>query len=116
MVRKQCAVGFFASLSDAEYGVTGLRSVGFPLNQVMLVANHFRRQDQFAGVDLHNCLETVRLEISAEQADFCQARLSCDRYMIIVHGTEDELDRAASILSHHKLQEWRVYSPTATSR
>ncbi len=106
---KGFAVGFFSNLSDAEYAVTGLRSIGFPLVQLTLVANHFRRQDQFEGVELCTQFEGSYLGISEEQARFYQERLSQGEYMVIVQGTEDELNCAASIFNHHRIQEWQLY-------
>lgn len=104
--------GFFSNLSDAEYAVTALRSVSFPLNQITLVANHFRRQDQFTDVNLHNRLEAVAWELAAEQAQSYQERLSCGEYLIRVHGTADELERAAAIFDHHGIQDWQMHAPT----
>lgn len=113
-VSRWVAIGFFSNLSDAEYAVTGLRSVGFPLSQIILVANQFRRQDQFDGVDLCTHLEGLCLGIFAEQVRFYQDRLDGGEYMVIVHGTEDELNCAASIFNHHRIQEWQMYDITTT--
>lgn len=108
---EQAGVGFFTSLSDAEYAVTDFRSVGFPLSQITLVAHYFRRRDQFADVELHDRFEAPSFAIPAEQVSFYQAQLDCGKYMLIVQGTEDELNRAASMLKHRKIQEWWVYTP-----
>ena len=107
---EQFAVGFFSSLSDLEYAVIALRSVRFPLNQITLVANHFRRQDQFSGVKLCDRFEATGLAIAEEQVRVYQERWSYGDYMMIVQGTEDELNRAASMLNHRGIQEWRMYS------
>ncbi len=105
----QIAVGFFASLSDAEYAMTGLKSVGFSLSQVTLVAHDFRRQDQFAGVNLCDRIDTCGLEISSEQMGVYQKRLDRGEYMVIVQGTENDLKCAASIFDHRRIQEWQMY-------
>ncbi|MBD3887064.1 hypothetical protein IFO70_36220 [Phormidium tenue FACHB-886] len=107
------AVGFFSNLSDTEYAVTGLKSVGFPLSQITLVANHFRRQDQFVGADLQDSFEGVRLKISTEQAHFYRERLNCGKYMVIMQGTEDELNCAASIFNHRGIEDWQIYGSTS---
>jgi hypothetical protein len=39
-------VGFFPNLENAEYAITNLRSIGFPLNQVSLVAHNFTSDDE----------------------------------------------------------------------
>lgn len=113
---EQTGVGLFSSLSDAEYAVTDFRSVGFPLSQITLVANYFRRRDQFADVELRDRFEALSFEIPAEQVSFYQAQLGRGKYMLIVQGTEDELNRAASMLKHRKIQEWCVYTPVLSNR
>lgn len=112
---RQTAVGFFSDLSDTEYAVTDLRSVGFPLSQITLVANYFRRRDQFTDVTLRDRFESARLGIPAEQARFYQDRLGRGEYMVIVHGTADQLNRAATILNHRNIEEWRIYDPTVVT-
>ncbi|WP_143467641.1 hypothetical protein [Leptolyngbya ohadii] len=105
---QQYGTGFFCHLSDLENAITSLRSVGFPLSQVTLVANHFRRQDQFAGVKLCDRLE--ELEISTERMHRYQARLEQGEHMVIVYGIEDNLNCAASIFYPHRIQDWQTHS------
>jgi hypothetical protein len=112
---RRCGVGFFSSLSDAEYAVTSLRSVSFPLHQITLIAHHFRRQDQFAEVNLCDRLENANLELPALQLRFYREQLSCNQYMMIVEGTEDELNQAASILNPCKIQGWQLHRLTAAN-
>lgn len=112
---RRSAVGFFANLPDAEHAVTDLRSIGFPMQQITLVANQFQRRDYFSGIDLRDRFEAARLGIPAEQARLYHDRIGRGEYMVIVHGTEDELNRATPILSRRHVQEWRVYDPTVVN-
>ena len=112
-VGRRSAVGFFSHAADAEHAIVDLRSVGFPLSQITLVANQFQHRDRFAGTDLRDRFEAMRLGIPAEQARLYNDRLGRGEYMVVVHGTEDELNRAAPILSRRGLQEWRLYDPMA---
>ncbi|HEY9656883.1 MAG TPA: hypothetical protein V6C65_00360, partial [Allocoleopsis sp.] len=105
---KLFGVGFFSNLSDAEYAVTDLRSVSFPLNQIMVVAHSFRRQDQFTGVELCDRFEANHLGIPPEQVRLYEERLGCGNYMMIVRGTADDLNRIAFLLQHRGIQEWQV--------
>lgn len=105
------AIGFFSNLSDAEQAVTSLRSVQFPLNQVMLIAHHFRRRDQFAGVNLSDRFENAGLEMPLQQERCCQERLRLGEYMMVVEGTEADLYCAAVILNPLEIQAWWLYSP-----
>lgn len=109
------AVGFFPHLHDAEHAITDLRSIGFPLSQVSLVAENFQRRVHLPGIDLRDRFEAMRLGIPTEQAHFYNDRITRGEYMVIVEGTADEIDRAASILTRCGIQEWRIYDPTAIS-
>jgi hypothetical protein len=111
-IAQRSAVGFFLNLSDAEHAVTDLRSIGFPLSQITLVANNWQRRDRFAGVDLRDRFEAARLGIPTEQARLYHDRVGRGEYMVIAHGTEDELNRAAPILNRRGIQDWRIYDPT----
>ena len=88
-----------------------LKSVGFPLSQITLVANQFQRRDAFTGVELRDRFESARLGIPAEQARFYHDRLEHGESMVIVQGTEEELNRVASILNRRNIQDWRIYDP-----
>jgi hypothetical protein len=111
-VGRRSAVGFFPNLANVEHAVTDLRSIGFPLHQISLVAHNFRRRDQFTGIDLRDRFEAARLGIPTEEARFYDDRLGRGEHMVIVQGTEDELNRAAPILNRRGIEDWRVYDPT----
>jgi hypothetical protein len=114
-VGRRSAVGFFSNLSDAEQAVTDLRSIGFPLSQITLVANNLQRRERFAGIDLRDRFDAVRWGIPAEQARLYNDRLGRGENMVMVHGTEDELNRAAPILNRRGIQDWRMYNLTDVS-
>ena len=101
-------VGCFPHLSDLEFAVIDLRSIGFPLNQISLVAHQFQRTDQLTGVALHDRLEATPLGISSEQARFYHDPLDQGEHVIIVQGTNEELNHVASMLSRRGVQEWSV--------
>lgn len=113
---RRSAVGFFSNLTDAEQAVADLRSIGFPLNQLTIAGHQFQRRDHFAGVDLRDRFEAARLRIPVEQARLYNDRINRGDYMVIVHGNEDELNRAAPVLNRRGIQEWRVYDPTAVNQ
>ena len=56
----------------------------------------------------------VGLGIPEDRARVYNDRVSRGDYMVIVDGSEDEIQRAATILSHRGIQEWGVYDSTAT--
>jgi outer membrane lipoprotein SlyB len=50
------------------------------------------------------------LEISATQAEFYDNRLAQGRYLLIVKGSDDEIDRAESVLNAANVQDWMVFN------
>lgn len=109
---RRYAVGVFPHLQDAEFAVDDLRNSGFPLSQISLVANKFQRRDRFSGIDLRDRFEAMRFGIPAEQAHLYHNRLDRGEHLVIVNGTETELQRAESILQHRGIHDWRIYDPT----
>lgn len=106
---RRSAVGFFTNLSDAEQAIADLRGIGFLLHQITLVAHNLSRRDRLVGVDLRDRFEAARMGISPEQARGYHDRLGRGEHMVIVQGTEEELNRAAPILTRRGVQEWRMY-------
>lgn len=107
------AIGVFPHLRDAELAIDDLRNAGFPLNQISLSAQNFERRDRFTGIDLRDRFDAIRLGLPDERARFYNDRLTRGDYVVTVNGTEEEIHRAATILSNRGIQEWQVYDPTA---
>ncbi|WP_199290453.1 general stress protein [Leptolyngbya sp. FACHB-36] len=110
--RSKYAIGFFANEVDADQAIRVLRTASFPLNQVTLVARTFDRRQAFAGVDLRGRLEAMRLGLPAERARFYNDQMAQGSYVIVINGTEAEVQRAESILTSRRPHEWGVYDPT----
>jgi outer membrane lipoprotein SlyB len=50
------------------------------------------------------------LEISATQAQLYDDRLAQGQYLLIVKGSDDEIDRAESVLKTANIQDWMVFN------
>jgi hypothetical protein len=109
--RTQYAVGVFRNRNDAEHAIADLRQAGFPLNQVSLTAGQVARREPFAGVELHDRFDAARLGLPAERARFYSDRLAHGDYLVTVHGTDAEINRAAAILNQRGIQDWQLYAP-----
>ena len=112
VARNKYAVGLFPNLRQAEQAVGDLRNAGFPLSLVSLVARHFDRREPFSGLDLRDRFDAMRMGLPDHRAHFYNDRIERGDYMVIVNGTPEEVDRAASILRNRGIQEWHVYDPT----
>ena len=56
----------------------------------------------------------VGLGIPEERARVYNDRVSAGEYLVIVDGTDAEIDRAEAILNHRGIQEWGVYDVPTT--
>jgi len=109
------AVGYFSHLRDAEAAVNGLRSAGFPLSQISLFHRDLSRREPFAGVNISDRFDPIRLGLPDARARFYNDRLNHGDYVVVVSGTDDDIHRAAGILSRHGIQQWEIYDPTVVS-
>jgi hypothetical protein len=110
--RNKYAIGYFPHLRDAEQAIGDLRAAGFPLSQISLVAKKFERREPFAGVDLRDRFDAMRIGLPDERARFYNDQVTRGEYVVIVDGTDPEIQRAAAILSNRGIQEWQIYDPT----
>jgi hypothetical protein len=110
------AVGFFPNRRDAELAIGDLRNAGFPLGQISLIARHFEPQGPFLGLDLRDRLDARRMGLPDERVQFYNDRITRGDYVVVVRGTDDEIRRAASILSIRGIQEFGVYDAPELAR
>jgi hypothetical protein len=113
--RKAHAVGYFSQRSDVEQAINDLGNAGYLLSLVSLIAPQFERRDYFTGVNLYGRFNEMKSGFSEEQAHSYNDRVARGAYVLVVSGTADEVNRAASILSHHGIQDLQTYSLTSSS-
>ncbi|NMG06750.1 hypothetical protein DP117_07640 [Brasilonema sp. UFV-L1] len=109
------AVGYFSHLNDAEAAIHDLRTAGFPLSQISLFHRNLTRREPFAGVDLRDRIDNTRFRFPDARTRFYNERINHGDYVVIVDGTDDEIDRAAAILGRHKIQNWEIHDPSVVS-
>jgi hypothetical protein len=100
------ATGFFSCLSDAECAVTSLRSTGFPVNQIILIANHFRREDQFGGIDLRDRVDNNSFGFSEERIASFNHQIAAGNFLCVIWGTDEQLQQAEVILKCAHIDEF----------
>jgi microcompartment protein CcmL/EutN len=106
------AVGYFRNRNDAEDAINALQAAGFPLHQISLVHKEPHGRP-FSGVSIKDRFDAMRLGLPEARARFYHDRVAHGDYVVTVSGTEDDINRAAAILSRHGIQEWEMYDPTA---
>jgi hypothetical protein len=105
------AIGYFALRQDAEAAIRDLRTAGFPLSQISIIHRDRTLGDTFSGIHVSDRFDPVRLGLPDHRTRFYQERIHQGDHIVIVHGTEAEIQRAAAIFSRHGIQQWQVYQP-----
>lgn len=112
------AIGYFSRLEDAEAAINDLRAAGFPLSQISLIHRDWSRRDRFAGVTLRDrfddAIYNLKLRLPDHRSRFYHDRINHGDYVVVVSGTDADIQRAAAILNRHGIRDWEIFEPTAT--
>lgn len=107
--RHKRAVGFFPNRLDAELAINELRDTGFPVSQISLIAQNFERRGPFVDLDVRDRFDNHRFGFPEERARFFGNRVERGDYLVLVHGTDNEIATAQAILNHRGIQEFGIY-------
>ena len=112
----QRAIGVFPKYRDIVYALDELKNAGFPMHKVSVVAREAIPQNDLAGVEVRATAgnesgegSLMGLGIPEEGARGYNERVIQGDYLAIVEGTEAEIRRAESILSHAGIQQLHIY-------
>ncbi len=108
-MRRHRAVGVFPHRREAQDALAELRDSGFSMGQVSLVARDYDRNHGIAGLDVRDRLDNTRYGFPNERVRFYDDRVNRGEYLVMVHGTSDEIRRAEAILSRRGIQDWRLF-------
>ncbi|MBD2294976.1 histidine kinase [Anabaena sphaerica FACHB-251] len=103
------AIGYFSRLQDAEAAINELRNAGFPLTQIALIHREPQQKNAFSGIPVSDRFESTRFNISEQHTRFYNESIHQGNYIIIVSGTDADINRAAAILNRHGIKQWQVY-------
>ncbi|PLZ74285.1 general stress protein [Fischerella thermalis] len=110
------AIGYFSRLEDAEAAINDLRAAGFPLSQISLIHRDWSRRDRFAGVTLRDrfddAIHNLKLRLPDHRSRFYHDRINHGDYVVVVSGTDADIQRAAAILNRHGIRDWEIFDPT----
>ncbi|MCF2151283.1 histidine kinase [Desmonostoc muscorum LEGE 12446] len=112
VVSGKYAVGYFSHRRDAEAAINDLRKAGFPLSQISLIHRDSLGREPFAGVHVSDRWDSTRWRLPDNRTHFYNERINQGDYIILVSGTEAEIQRAAAIISQHGIQQWQIFDPT----
>ncbi|AFY34685.1 general stress protein [Calothrix sp. PCC 7507] len=105
------AVGYFSHRQDAEAAITDLRYAGFPLSHISLIHRQPLEGETFAGINVSDRFEHKRFGLPDPRGEFYNERIKQGDYVVVVGGTDAEIEHAAAIMSQHKVQQWQIFEP-----
>ncbi|MCC5603522.1 hypothetical protein [Nostoc favosum] len=105
------AISDFNNIDNVETAINDMCVGGFPINQISLICKDFSRFKGSTGVNLSERFDAMRLGIADEWARFYNEQIEQGNYILIVSGTDNELDYVSSILRNCGVQEIQIYDP-----
>ncbi|WYM02517.1 MAG: general stress protein [Gloeotrichia echinulata CP02] len=109
VAENEYAVGYFSHIEDAESAINDLRNAGFPLSKITLINREPLRRERFAGINVGDRLDSSRWVLPDHRVSFYNERINEGEYIVIVSGTDTEIQRAAAILTGHGIKQWQIY-------
>lgn len=107
------AVGYFPFLPDAEAAINDLRNAGFPLHQISLIHREPLQHQSFKGIDVVNRFDSQRWRLPSDRTHFYSERLNHGDYIVVVSGSDADIQRASTILNRHDIRHWQVFDRNA---
>lgn len=107
--RRHRAVGIFPHRRDADEALAELSTAGFPMRQVSLVGRDYDRHPRISDLDVRDRFDNTNFGFPEDRVQFYNDRFNRGEYIVVVHGSEDEIRRAEPILSRRGIQEWRLF-------
>ncbi|MEH2146026.1 general stress protein [Nostoc sp.] len=109
--RYKQAVGVFYTRQDAQRALTELRSAGFPMSQVSIVAKNISNLSDIFEVNISGSQDNyTTLGIPDELAKYYQHQVSLDHYLVVLKGTDIYIAGARAILESNNIQHFSIYS------
>ncbi|MFN6482199.1 MULTISPECIES: hypothetical protein [unclassified Nostoc] len=109
--RYKHALGVFYTRQNAEKALTELRTAGFPMNQVSIVAKNTTNLNSISEVNISSSPDKyTNLGISDDLAKYYEHHLNLDHYLIVLKSTDIYVAGARAILESNKIQDFSIYS------
>ncbi|BBD66595.1 hypothetical protein NIES4072_61320 [Nostoc commune NIES-4072] len=105
------AVSDFNNIDNVEAAINDICGAGFPVNQISLICKDFSQFKGSIGVNLSERFDAMRLGIGDEWARFYNEQIEQGNYILIISGTDNELDYVSSILANCGVQKIQIYDP-----
>ncbi|MEH1932604.1 MAG: hypothetical protein V7L14_02515 [Nostoc sp.] len=111
--RYKNAVGVFSTRQDAERALTELKTAGFPMSQVSLIAKDTETIVGITEVEISSSKDNyTNLGISDDLARYYEHQVTLGNYLLVLNSTDIYMAGAKAILETNKIQHFRIYSPS----
>ncbi|MFN6485336.1 MULTISPECIES: hypothetical protein [unclassified Nostoc] len=105
------AISYFNHIENTEAAINEMRVAGFPVSQISLISKGFPQLIDSTGVTLSDRFDGMRLGIADDWVRFYNEQIEQGNYILIVSGTDNELEHASLILGKYGVQECQIYDP-----
>ncbi|WP_138505676.1 hypothetical protein [Nostoc sp. PA-18-2419] len=105
------AVSYFDNIDNVEATINDMYVAGFPANQIFLISKNFSQLIGSIDINLSDRFDAMRLGIGDEWARFYNEQIAVGNYLLIVSGTDNELEQASLILGNYGVEECQIYDP-----
>ncbi|MEH2315492.1 MAG: general stress protein [Nostoc sp.] len=109
--RYKQAVGVFYTRQDAQRALTELRTAGFPMSQVSIVAKNTSNLSDILEVNISASQDNyTTLGIPDELAKYYEHQVSLSHYVVVLKGTDIYIAGAKAILESNNIQHFSIHS------
>ncbi|MBD2532438.1 hypothetical protein H6G97_23785 [Nostoc flagelliforme FACHB-838] len=105
------AINYFNHIDNAEAAINDMRAAGFPVSQISLISKSFPQLVGSTDVVLSDRFDAMRLGIADEWVRFYNEQIEQGNYILIVSGTDNDLEPVSLILGKYGVQECQIYDP-----
>lgn len=109
--RYKYGIGVFSKRQDIEKALSELRTAGFPMSHITVVAKDTSTLTGLAEVYVSSSKDNyAALQIPDDLAKYYEHRVTLGDYLALLNGTDIHIAGAKTILESHRVQHFRTYS------
>lgn len=109
-------VGVYRMRHNLKDAISAIRDTNFPMTQMYVVEKNPPPFASISSIDVKPSLENYAgLGISEERARHYEQLLERGNYLIVMSGTDDEINQAKSILQAQGIEDLSIHDPSAIS-
>ncbi|MHC5937607.1 hypothetical protein [Nostoc sp.] len=109
--RYKNAVGVFSTRQDTQRALTELKTAGFAMSQVSVIAKDTNTLNGIIEADISSSKDNyTNLGIPDDLARYYQHQVTLGYYLLVLNSTDIYIAGARAILESHNIQHFRIYS------